>query len=202
MMGTGDQPFRSETIVNIPKVPTDPAGSIDINNAPDVFLPAVIQVPDNAIFTLQISGDDIDGDQLTYRFGTRDEFISAGTSSGTAVVAPLGATLTSSGLFTWDVRDSARAVNVSDQFVLTVMVEDGQTKTPIDVVLQIAPANTSVNSAPVFNLSTNQLIQLGGSIHTAVVATDVDNNLVSIRAVNPPSGMVTNYHSGSWRASH
>lgn len=178
--GLADAGFRSETIVN--------AGSA--NAAPVSSLPAIIQVADNQIFTLQIPAFDPDGNPLTYRFGNASEFIS-GFSSPATLIRPAGSTLSPTGLFTWDLRDGVAAgIDPGEQFVATFMVEDGFTKTPIDVILQVVQTGAG-NNAPVFvNSPANPLtVAVGERFHLDLDADDLDgdNTIASIQALNAPA---------------
>jgi len=113
--------WRNETKVNI-------GGPYDNNTSPVSAVPPVVQVQDNKTFTYQVSATDANSDNLTYRWGTKAEFFNGSVS----FVMPTGMTLSSSGLVSWDVRDSVLCsgcsqndVNdVDDLWVAVIMVED------------------------------------------------------------------------------
>lgn len=172
--------YRSETIVN--------AGIL--NEAPVSSVPAVVQVADNAVFTYQLAAVDPDGDSLTFRVGDRSEFI----GSGSGPVAPAGATVSSTGLLTWDVRDSIASVTPGQLYTMTAMISDGLTSTPIDFLLQIV--DTASNQAPAFTLvPPAQTLGVGTTVNLAVQASDPNGNLTNIQVLNPPAGMTTDFHA-------
>ncbi len=113
--------WRSQTKVNI-------RGTYNGNSSPVSAVPPVVQVQDNKTFTYQVSATDANSDNLTYRWGTKAEFFNGSGS----FVMPTGMTLSSSGLVSWDVRDSVLCsecsqndVNdVDDLWVAVIMVED------------------------------------------------------------------------------
>ena len=95
-----DVEWRNETKVNI-------GGPYDNNTSPVSAVPPVIQVQDNTIFTYQVGATEANSDTLTYRWGKLNEFFQTDGSGSTATFTkPTGMTLSSSGLITWDVRDS------------------------------------------------------------------------------------------------
>ena len=172
--------YRSEVIVN--------AGVL--NEAPVSSVPAVVQVADNGVFTYQLAAVDPDGDTLSFRIGDRSEFI----GSGSGPVAPAGVTVSSTGLLTWDVRDSVASVTPGQQYTMTAMISDGLTATPIDFILQIV--DTASNQAPTFTVVPGpQTLGVGQTVNLGVQASDPNGNLTTIQVLNPPAGMTTDYHA-------
>jgi len=176
--------WRTDTIVN--------AGTT--NHAPVSALAPVIQIADNTVAQFQIPAFDQDGDTLTYRFGRYDEFISGNVSNGTAI-APTGAQISSTGLVTWDVRDAGGAnVAAGQNYTMTIVVEDGLTKTPVDVLLQIV--STSTNQAPQFD-SVPPDMSDGGVLPDLATWTRVFNASASSRSAWMISGRRRSRSRGS-----
>ena len=86
--------WRNETMVRI-------GGDYIGNNSPVSSVPPIVYVQDNKTFTYQLNATDPDGDNLTYRWGTINEFFTSDgdESGGTANFnMPTGMTLSSSGV--------------------------------------------------------------------------------------------------------
>ena len=123
----GSNAWRNETKVNI-------GGAYDNNTSPVSAVPPVIQVQDNTTFSYQVTSSDTTGDNLNYRWGQYNEFFETDGSASTATfTVPTGMTLSSSGLITWDVRDSVLCASgcsqtdvndADDLWVAVIMVED------------------------------------------------------------------------------
>jgi hypothetical protein len=155
------------------------------NRSPVSSLPPIVQVPDNGIFTYQIPAADPDGDPLSYRFSS---------SAESTLTTPVpGLSVSSTGLLTWDVRDSQRATSPGDLWATQVMIADGKTKVPVDFILQLV-APSAVNHAPVVAASpTGPFLPVTGQFLTfTVTASDQDSGdtINSLQALNAPAGMV------------
>lgn len=177
--------WRNETKVNI-------GGTYAGNNSPSSAVAAVVQVPDNTIFTYKLAAVDKDGDNIKFRYGTKPEFFSTGTGEATK---PTGLAIDEEGNITWDVTDETLSTNIGDRWQMTVMVEDldneGQVKSyvPLDFVLRISDSS---DAPPV--ITTEQSSYSVGSGNTLVfqlTAKDTDweegFNSPQISVINPPS---------------
>ena len=120
---------RQETVVNVGTA----------NSSPVSNLPPIVTVPDNQIFTFQLPGFDPNGNTLTYRLATSTESLTP--------TMPTGLSVSSSGLLTWDVRNSTLTTAPGDLWTTQYMVEDGLTKTPVDFILKIGQP-VAVNNPP------------------------------------------------------
>ncbi|MFT8244508.1 DUF4347 domain-containing protein [Roseomonas sp. BN140053] len=161
------------------------------NRSPIVAVPAVVQVPDNAVFTYQIVAADPNRDTLRFRYGTQDEFYN--NNINTEATRPTGLTITPNGLITWDVTDAAVATATNDRWQVTVMVEDLDAQgnvlssVPVDFVFKIVPAGSQ---SPVIEeiASTTQQAVVNEMFHTHVVMDDPDSDTPPVLTVlNPPS---------------
>ncbi|WP_460151466.1 beta strand repeat-containing protein, partial [Priestia megaterium] len=160
LTGSGASPVNSVTAINTP--PTVP--NYTITN------------PEDTVAIGTVIGNDIDGNPLTYRIGTRP-------TNGIVTVNPNGQFVYTPNL----------NFNGTDQF--TVIVDDGQGGTATSIVTII---NTPVNDNPVtqnYAVITNEDTPLVGQIQ----ATDVDGNSLTFQLQSPPTnGTVTVTNSGSY----
>ena len=143
----------------------------------------VVKVQDNKTFSYQLVANDADGDSLNFRWGTRAEFF-AKTPEGTAsfldgsYLKPTGMTLSSSGLVSWDVRDTVLDNgSVDSRWIAVMMVQDldssGNIKSyiPLDFVFKIADPD---NDPPeIFGLpTTTQTVRIGTTKTFTLTSTD------------------------------
>ncbi|WP_394510071.1 tandem-95 repeat protein (plasmid) [Priestia aryabhattai] len=160
LAGSGASPVNSVTTINTP--PTVP--NYTITN------------PEDTVAIGTVIGNDIDGNPLTYRIGTRP-------ANGVVTVNPNGQFVYTPNL----------NFNGTDQF--TVIVDDGQGGTATSVVTII---NTPVNDNPVtqnYAVITNEDTPLVGQIQ----ATDVDGDLLTFQLQSPPTnGTVVVTNSGAY----
>ncbi|GAB1792249.1 tandem-95 repeat protein [Priestia megaterium] len=160
LTGSGASPVNSVTAINTP--PTVP--NYTITN------------PEDTVAIGTVIGNDIDGNPLTYRIGTRP-------TNGIVTVNPNGQFVYTPNL----------NFNGTDQF--TVIVDDGQGGTATSIVTII---NTPVNDNPVtqnYAVITNEDTPLVGQIQ----ATDVDGDSLTFQLQSPPTnGTVTVTNSGSY----
>ncbi|MED4235170.1 tandem-95 repeat protein, partial [Priestia megaterium] len=160
LTGSGASPVNSVTAINTP--PTVP--NYTITN------------PEDTVAIGTVIGNDIDGNPLTYRIGTRP-------TNGIVTVNPNGQFVYTPNL----------NFNGTDQF--TAIVDDGQGGTATSIVTII---NTPVNDNPVtqnYAVITNEDTPLIGQIQ----ATDVDGNSLTFQLQSPPTnGTVTVTNSGSY----
>ena len=171
-------------------------GPYDNNSSPVSAVPPVIQVQDNTTFTYQVSATDANSDNLTYRWGTKAEFFG---SSGSFVM-PTGMTLSSSGLVSWDVKDSVLCsgcsqndVNdVGDLWVAVIMVEDrhdnGTAKSyiPVDFFFKTTEASNDPADFTDFPTGT-KTVSVGGTKTFTIKSTDDSGVAPTITVLNPPS---------------
>jgi len=171
-------------------------GAYDGNKSPVSAVPPIVQVQDNTIFNYQLVTTDGDEDSLSYRWGTKAEFFN---SSGN-FIEPTGMTLSSSGLVTWDTRDTVLCSgcpqnDVNDEgdlWVAVVMVEDkldnGSVKSyvPIDFFFKTACAECeppSIIGIP----STTQTVTIGDNKTFTFTATAISGVAPTLSVLNPPS---------------
>ncbi|HIB94255.1 MAG TPA: hypothetical protein EYO60_08185, partial [Candidatus Lambdaproteobacteria bacterium] len=183
--------WRNATKVNI-------GGTYSGNNSPVSAVPPVVKVQDNKTFNYQLVATDADGDSLNYRWGTRAEFFAItpyGASSflDVSYLKPTGMTLSSSGLVTWDVRDSVvDNATVESRWIAVMMVEDldssGNVKSyiPLDFVFKIADPD---NDPPeIFGLpTTTQTVTVGTTKTFTITSTDDRGVAPTVTVLNPPS---------------
>ncbi len=186
-----DGAFRTETRVNVGTGNSSPVSSL----AP------IVQVADNQIWTFQLSTASIDpnSDTLTYRLATAAEAAystAAPTAPSIANGQPLNFSVSSTGLVTWDLRDSALATVPNDLWTTQIIVEDrsagGTLKSyiPLDFILKVGqPA--AVNAQPTVTASPAGPFQpiAGQTLTFNVTATDSDGTITGLQALNAPAGM-------------
>ena len=186
--------WRNETKVNI-------GGPYDNNTSPVSAVPPVIQVQDNTIFTYQVGATEANSDTLTYRWGKLNEFFQTDGSGSTATFTkPTGMELSSSGLITWDVRDSVLCsgcsqndVNDADDFwVAVIMVEDrhdnGSIKSyvPVDFFFKTREASNAPADFTQIPSGT-QTVSVGSTKTFTIKSTDDSGVAPTISVLNPPS---------------
>ncbi len=183
--------WKNSTLVNI-------GGAYSGNNSPVSAVPPVINVQDNKTFSYQLVATDADGDTLNFRWGTRAEFFATtplGSSDflDVSYLKPTGMTLSSSGLVTWDVRDSVvDNASLNSRWIAVMMVEDldssGNVKSyiPLDFVFKIADPD---NDPPeIFGLpTTTQTVVVGTTKTFTITSTDDRGVAPTVTVLNPPS---------------
>ena len=174
----------------------------DNNTSPVSAVPSIVQVQDNTTFTYQLNATDADGDNLTYRWGTRAEFFNSFSGGGTSAnvsgnfTEPTGMTLSSSGLVNWDIRDSVLSDGnggaMGDRWGVVMMVEDlwdngsVQSYIPIDFVFKIASASNppaTLSGVP----TGTQTVSVGNTKIFTITSTDTSGVAPTITVLNPPS---------------
>jgi hypothetical protein len=185
--------FQTLTLVTIGAAPGNPYPG---NRSPVSSLSPIVQVADNQIATFQVPAADPDGttDTLTYRLSTATE--ASGNASG--FVQPTGLTISSTGLVTWDIRNSALATIPGDLWTAQFMVEDHsggaagpvKSKVPVDFILKIGQP-VAVNAPPTVNASPAGPFQpvAGNTLTFNVTAVDTDGTITALQATNAPGGM-------------
>jgi len=180
-------------------------GAYDGNKSPVSAVPPIVQVQDNNTFNYQLVATDANGDSLSYRWGTKTEFF----NSNGNFVEPTGMTLSSSGLVTWDVRDTVLCSGCTqndqndedDLWVAVVMVEDlhdnGSVKSyvPIDFFFKTTDAS-NYPPAIIGIPSTTQTISIGNTKTFTFTATDDSGVAPTFSVLNPPSD-----NSSIWNTS-
>jgi Tyrosine-protein kinase ephrin type A/B receptor-like len=168
-----DRPTNFTTIVNI----GTPFNNPPVSSLPDIVFLSIGQ----AAATFAIPATDPDGNNITFRLSTAAE-------SGLATVAPAGLTLsTAAGLITFNTVGKL----VDQLFGLQIMIDDGLTKTPVDVAIKMV----AVSQAPVFVAPTplppnNNLTVAPGSLLTfGIAANDPDGQAVTLNPITVPTGV-------------
>jgi len=193
--------WRTEMMIRI-------GGDYVGNNSPVSSVPAIVTVQDNKTFTYQLNAGDRDRDNLTFRWGTINEFFDAdGTvSGGTATFnMPTGMTLSASGEIKWDIRDNVTCAggscpnndavdNDSNKLWLAViMVEDrldnGTAKSyiPIDFFFKVTSADNDPPSFTEFPFPAQQTVSVGSKKTFTIKSTDDSGDAPDITVTNAPS---------------
>ena len=196
---TNSSTWRHETKVNI-------GGAYGNNYSPVSAVPAVVQVQDNKIFQYQLTATDPNNDSLNFRWGKYNEFFTSdGSGSTDNFSKPAGMTLSSSGLVTWDIRDSTTAAggvwttdNATEDslWVAAIMVEDlhdnGSVMSyiPVDFFFKIANAS---NDPPAISGIPNstQTISIGNTKTFTMTSTDDSGVAPTVSVLNPPSDNIS-----------
>ena len=166
------------------------------NSSPVSAVPPRVQVQDNTLFNYQLVATDTNSDSLNFRWGTYAEFFA---SSGT-YTKPTGMTLSSSGLVSWDVRDTVLCSGCSqndindedDLWVAVMMVEDlydnGSVKSYIPVDFFFRTASASNDPPAMIGIpNTTQTISIGNTKTFTFTATDDSGVAPTLSILNPPS---------------
>ncbi|MDC0078491.1 Ig-like domain-containing protein [Deltaproteobacteria bacterium] len=201
--GGNSNRWRNETMVRI-------GGDFVGNVSPVSAVPPVVQVQDNTSFTYQVNATDANGDNLTYRWGTFNEFFYDGGSNGDrSFTMPTGMTLSSSGLIEWDIRDNVTcddsvsgctnptnddAVDntTNSLWVAVIMVEDrldngtAKSRIPIDFFFKVTDPTNAAAEFTVFPTGT-QTIFSGSTKTITIKSTDDSGTAPTITVLNPPS---------------
>jgi len=163
------------------------------NTSPVSAVPSRVQVQDNTIFNYQLVATDANNDSLSYRWGKLNEFFVAnGSGSTNTFTMPTGMTLSSSGLISWDVRDSVLSASESSLWVAVVMVEDFYDNSsvksyiPVDFFLRIASASNDP-PAMIGIPTTTQTISIGNTKTFTFTSTDDSGVAPTFSVLNPPS---------------
>jgi len=183
--------WRNQTKVNI-------VGPYRGNRSPVSAVPPVVQVQDNKTFNYQLVATDADGDTLNYRWGRVNEFFSEdGSGSTDNFTMPTGMTLSSSGLVTWDVRDSVLSSNdEGDLWVAVIMIEDladnGSVKSYIPIDFFFKTASASNDPPSILGIPTaTQTVTVGDNTTFTFTSTDDSGIAPSVAVMNPPSDNIS-----------
>lgn len=157
------------------------------NSSPVAATPAVIQVPSSLIgstWTYQLTASDPDNDGVKFRLGTPSEF--GGTWVRTDYAAPVGLSISGSGLITWQIPSGTSSSALA---ALGYIIEDYTPSDPnqtvkssasYDIILRLV--NTTTNQPPVIVSapSTTQyypyLVGAGSSYNFQIDVEDVYNS--------------------------
>ena len=186
------QKWINKTLVNL-------GGAYNGNNSPVSAVPPVVQVQDNITFRYDLIATDVDSDNVTFRWGTFNEFFQSG--SGT-YVKPTGMTLSQEGNITWDVRDSVLCNGCSqndvndanDLWVAVIMVEDrfdnGSVKSyiPVDFFFKTTAASNdppAITGIP----SGTQTVSVGSTKTFTIKSTDNSGVAPTISVLNLPPAL-------------
>jgi hypothetical protein len=170
--GNNDQNASLFTTVNV---------GTPFNNSPVVSLPAIVYLSiGQAAATFSVAGNDPDGNNLTYRLATQAE-------SGLVTASPVGLTLSTAGLVTFNTTGKTGG----ERYSLQIMVEDGLTKVPVDIFIQMVGSS----QPPVFVHPTPMhpgndfTVAIGTLLNFTVSATDPENQAVTLNPISVPSGV-------------
>lgn len=177
--------WRNETLITV-------GGEYAGNSSPVSAVAAVVQVPDNSVFNYSLVGVDKDGDDVRFRYGSKQEFFGSGSGEATR---PTGLILDENGEVTWDIRDETLSTDIGDRWQMTVMVEDldeeGNVKSyvPLDFVFLISDSS---NEPPTLTSENNSYsVNVGQTLEFNVTGVDPDwiseDSSPVISVINPPS---------------
>ena len=186
------QYWINKTLVNL-------GGAYEGNDSPVSAVPPVVQVQDNTTFRYDLIANDADGDNLTFRWGTFNEFFRSGSGTYTK---PTGMTLSQEGNIEWDVRDSVLCNGCSqndvndadDLWVAVIMVEDrfdnGTVKSyiPVDFFFKTTAASNdppAITGIP----SGTQTVSVGSTKTFTIKSTDNSGVAPTISVLNLPPAL-------------
>jgi hypothetical protein len=200
-----DGGYRVETKVNV--------GTQGNNSSPLSGMPPIVRCPINGLCSLRIPASDPDGDALNFRLSTAPEasIITTGipNSHGTvcpvnfcqpgAPFAPNAASISSSGLYTWNTTGAQLASNpgLNTLYSTQITVEDltpgnvVKSKVALDFMIQLV---ASIGSPPVFDqpptptCGTTQTVAVGNTMNFSVQASDPELGPVTLNATGLPAG--------------
>jgi len=163
------------------------------NSSPVSAVPPRIQVQDNKIFNYNLVSTDANNDSLSYRWGKLNEFfVQDGSGSTADFNEPTGMTLSSSGVISWDARDTVLSAAENSLWVAVVMVQDfydnGSVKSyiPVDFFLRIASASNDP-PAIIGIPTTTQTVTIGDNKTFTFTSTDDSGVAPTFTVLNPPS---------------
>ncbi len=186
-----DGSYRIETLV------TPGTG----NRPPVSTMPPIVLCPLNGICTFQVPGSDPDGDPVTFRLSTSTE--ASGSVSGFKqpgpTAAPNAATISSSGLYTWNTTGATvGGVGSNTYYSTQVSIEDRtpgnvvKSKIAVDFLIQLVVQS---GLAPVFDhpptpqCGSTINVNPGATVTFTAQASDSDfGQTVTLNAVGVPSG--------------
>ncbi|HWW76673.1 MAG TPA: tandem-95 repeat protein, partial [Pyrinomonadaceae bacterium] len=124
-----------------------------VNDAPSSpSVPGPVTIPELAPYTFTASASDVDGDTLTFSL----------------VGAPAGASITSTGQFSWTPTEAQGGTG--SPFTFTVRVSDGTSNADSSVTITV----TEVNQAPTLAPIPAQTVLLGGTAAFTASGSDAD----------------------------
>ncbi|MBI2142488.1 tandem-95 repeat protein, partial [Candidatus Woesearchaeota archaeon] len=136
---------------------------LNVNQPPDLVNPGNKQINEGQLLQFQLQASDPDNDVLAF------------SSSG----LPSGATLSSSGLFSW-VPD----FNQSGSYIVTFVVSDGSLSDSETIVINVH----NVNRPPVLDNIGSKVVFEGDILQFTINGSDPDGDNVAFSASNLPSG--------------
>lgn len=164
LQNNADGNYRQETLVTL--------GSG--NAAPVTEFPSGFQVVDNTLAQIQITASDPDGDTLRYRLATPTE-MGGGTNPSTLSIN------STTGLLTFDVRDTSVTTTPGNRWSTQVIIEDidsqGNIKSRISLDMLILVSGT--NAAPTASAGGPYNVLEGGSVKLTGTASDPDGFVIS-----------------------
>jgi len=168
------------------------------NDSPVSSLPPIVLCPENGTCQFQILASDPDGDPVHFRLSTAAE------AAGDAVFrqpgppdAPNAATISPSGLYTWNTTGATLGAAGSNTLYSTqVSIEDldasnsAKSKVAVDFFIQLVP---QVNHAPTFSqpaCGSTLSVDTGSLLQFPIAASDQDvGDTVTLNASGVPAGV-------------
>lgn len=175
--------YRFETIVNV--------GSE--NNSPVSVMPPIVSCPVNGLCEFTVPASDPETDELSFR-------LSSSSEAGAVFRQPVGAAIDAvTGVYSWDTTgvDLASNPNNNTLYSTQVMIEDGNTKVPLDFFIQLVDVNDPTppqlfppaGSPPI--CETTQVVRTDEALSFEIITSDPDlNDVVSLNVVGLPRGAI------------
>lgn len=175
---------RTETIVNVGTG----------NSSPVSNLPPIVTCPENGVCSFRIPATDPDRDPLTFRLSTSNE--AGGFTQPGPPHAPNPASIDpNTGLYTWDTRGATLTPNPAScpntLYSTQVIIEDGQTKVPLDFLIQLMPVTSMPPKfdSPTPDCGSTLNTNIGSTLTFTVQASDpVPAQTVTLNATGLPVG--------------
>lgn len=136
---------------------------LNVNQPPDLLNPGNKQINEGQLLQFQLQASDPDGDALTF----------------SSANLPSGATLSSSGLFSW-----VPGFNQAGSYVVTFSVTDGSASDSETIVINVH----NVNRPPVLDPISDKVVFEGQLLQFTVNGSDPDGDNIAFSASNLPSG--------------
>gem|GEM_PF-4243335 len=136
---------------------------LNVNQPPDLLNPGNKQINEGQLLQFSLQASDPDGNALTF------------SSSN----LPAGATLSSSGLFSW-----VPGFNQAGSYVVTFSVTDGSASDSETIVINVH----NVNRPPVLDPISNKVVFEGDLLQFTINGSDPDGDNIAFSASNLPSG--------------
>lgn len=172
-----DGPYRVETVVNVDTG----------NSSPVSAMHPIVLCPIGEVCNFSVPGADPDGDALNFRLSTSSEAGGGFTQPG-PLFAPNAATVSVSGVYTWDTTGATLGpAGTNTLYSTQVTIEDidasgsVKSKVALDFLIQLVPCPPEGCEPPEFPppppgeppvCNTTQVVNLGGTLTFMVAASD------------------------------